>query len=164
MVVLSGRDFRNWKNYDLLQTPDTARINKDGVSESGCNLPNYPIKVTGSKGVRTKDGIVICGGHNADDHPKSCYQLENDEFTWTPFPPLTIGNSWYFGMVYLQDSIFAISKDKSAVYRHGQWEDIEPRPVKYGYSCAAILDENRIISMGGKSFHPGEVSVVFVNR
>ena len=162
MVVLSGRDFRNWKNYDL--TPDTARINEDGVSEGGCNLPNYPIKVTGSRGVRTNDGIVICGGHNAKHYPKSCYQLQNEDSTWTPFPPLKVSNSWYFGMVYLQESIFVITTYQSAVYRHGQWEDIEPRPVKYGYSCAAILDENRIISIGGQFFQTGEVSVVSVNR
>ena len=141
---------------------EVFRMENDLQSQSSCDIPDYPIDARNCRSVVTDQGIVVCGGHGGP-WQTTCYQLESISSGWISFPPMKQKRSG-FGMVAVQGDIYAFGHNenmKAEVYKNGQWTYIQDMPGKVAFLCAVKLDDNTIMSIGGKE---GPNVIIFPNH
>ena len=130
---------------------EVVRIKNDSPYQTSCNIPDYPIDARSNRAVVTDQGIVVCGG-NGGPTVATCYQLSSISSGWTSIAPMKQTRNT-FGMVEVGGDIYVFGgaqNMKAEVFRDSQWSYIKEMPGKIGATCGVKLDDNTIMSIGGK--------------
>ena len=81
MLVVSGYPYDSGKKTELIDL---------GKPNINCDLPDFPIQVTGAVGFNNVNGPTICGGRKSDRTvTNACFNLNSDH-QWESLTNLTI--------------------------------------------------------------------------
>ena len=130
---------------------EVVRIKNDSPYQTSCNIPDYPIDARSNRAVVTDQGIVVCGG-NGGPTVATCYQLSSISSGWTSIAPMKQTRNT-FGMVEVGGDIYVFGgaqNMKAEVFRDSQWSFIKDMPREVHVPCGVKLDDNTIMSIGGK--------------
>ena len=153
---MAGSYFTGYKDNGYSQGAaarenEVVRMKNDSPYQTSCNIPDYPIDARSCKAVVTDQGIIVCGGHGGP-WQTTCYQLSSISSGWTSIAPMKQQRSG-FGMVEVGGDIYVFGHNqnmKAEVFRDSQWSYIKDMPGKIFVPCGVKLDDNTIMSIGGK--------------
>ena len=153
---MAGSYFEGYLDNGYSQGPaarenEVVRMENDSPYQTSCNIPDYPIDARNVRAVATDQGIVVCGGHGGPAQA-TCYQLSSISSGWTSIAPMKQTRNT-FGMVEVGGDIYVFGgaqNMKAEVFRDSQWSYIKEMPGKIGALCGVKLDDNTIMSIGGK--------------
>ena len=126
-----------------------------------CNIPSYPLALTGHSSTTTTSGILVCGGQTSSgEYRKDCYEYRVTSNSWRNMPPMTTERS-LFGMIYLKQKVYAVggnggsgSKNSMEIYdpNNRTWTK-QSIPFSVYHHCITTLSANQFIVIGG--YHNG---------
>ena len=153
---MAGSYFEGYIDNGYSQGPaarenEVVRMENDSPYQTSCNIPDYPIDARNVRAVATDQGIVVCGGHGGPAQA-TCYQLSSTSSGWTSIAPMKQRRTG-FAMVEVGGDIYAFGTNenmKAEVFRDSQWSFIKDMPREVHVPCGVKLDDNTIMSIGGK--------------
>ena len=140
------------------------KIEKDGIlTESSCQLPDYPLNVVNAKGtfLAQSESNIVCGGEPISgcyglqlEASNECYKF--DVNAWKEMPSMKIARASH-GMTSTNDLIFVCGgKDTSCSttsscekFENRKWISIQSLPIKSRNHCMIAINNETILSIGG---------------
>ena len=125
-----------------------------------CKISNLPKPVADQSTVKTRIGIISCGGNSNDGlqgiDARNCYNLAHGYNSWIPFP--TMNEARYsFAMEEVSGTLFSVGGNGIRAGMSMEWIDIrngqswtkQDLPFKISRHCMTKFNKTHLIVPGG---------------
>ena len=159
IVITTGYDGSYLNDTELVKIGSNGNII---ATPTSCKLPNYPLTLSGAKGIFSSESNsnIICGGGNF--HKKTatnkCHQFNANSMSWNEVNPLKIAR-YYHAITSIGQSLVTcggrtasnqvLSSCEILENGNGQWTTMKPLPIKLAEHCMVEKDPSTIVSLGG---------------